>query len=110
MRPLTGRELRRLEPALGPEVPAACRCPTTRRDNRRLLAALAAAAERAGVVVSDRGVARVLDDGARVTGVRLADGVTVAADAVVVAAGAHSSSLHPVLDGLVRPVKARSCG
>ncbi|WP_117434512.1 FAD-dependent oxidoreductase, partial [Acuticoccus kandeliae] len=25
--------------------------------------------------------------------------------AVVVAAGAHSSSLHPVLDGLVRPVK-----
>lgn len=106
VRRLTGRELRRLEPALGPEVRGGLSVPDDPSvDNRRLLAALATAAERAGVVVSDRGVARVLDDGARVTGVRLADGATVAADAAVVAAGAHSSSLHPVLDGLVRPVK-----
>lgn len=106
VRRLTGRELRRLEPALGPEVRGGLSVPDDPSvDNRRLLAALATAAERAGVVVSDRGVARVLDDGARVTGVRLADGATVAADSVVVAAGAHSSSLHPVLDGLVRPVK-----
>lgn len=103
---LTGRELRRLEPALGPEVRGGLSVPDDPSvDNRRLLAALTTAAGRAGVVVSDRGVARVLDDGARVTGVRLADGTEVAADAVVVAAGAHSSSLHPVLDGLVRPVK-----
>lgn len=103
---LTGRELRRLEPALGPEVRGGLSVPDDPSvDNRRLLAALATAAGRAGVVVSDRGVARVLDDGARVTGVRLADGTEIVADAVVVAAGAHSSSLHPVLDGLVRPVK-----
>src|SRR5690606_40033335 len=39
-------------------------------DNRQLLAALRAAAERAGVEIIQRAVRAVLDDGTRVTGVR----------------------------------------
>ncbi|MEJ8281053.1 glycine oxidase ThiO [Pseudonocardia spirodelae] len=103
---LTGRELRRLEPALGPEVRGGLSVPGDPSvDNRRLLAALRAAVDRAGATVDERAVEQVCDDGARVTGVRLAGGTVLAADAVVLAAGAYSSALHPSLDGLVRPVK-----
>lgn len=103
---LTGRELRRLEPALGPDVRGGLSVPGDLAvDNRMLLAALRHAAERAGVTVVPHAAAEVLDDGARVVGVRRADGAEVPADAVVVAAGAHSAALHPALHGLVRPVK-----
>jgi glycine oxidase len=102
---LSGRELRRLEPALGPDVRGGLSVPGDLAvDNRALLAALRAAAERAGVVVVEHAVRAVLDDGSRVTGVRT-DGGDIEAAAVLVAAGAHSGTLHPVLDGLVRPVK-----
>jgi glycine oxidase len=43
--------------------------------------------------------------GVDATAVRCEEGPTVEADAVLVAAGAHSAALHPGLDGLVRPVK-----
>ena len=103
---LTGRELRRLEPGLGPDVRGGLSVPDDLAvDNRALLAALRAAGERAGVTVADREVAAVLDDGTRVVGVRGTDGVEIAADTVLVCAGARSAGLHPALHGLVRPVK-----
>jgi glycine oxidase len=105
VRRLSGRELRRLEPALGPEVRGGLDVPGDLAvDNRALLDALRAAADRAGVQVLERRAEEVADDGTRVTGVRV-DGELLAADRVLVCAGAHSGSLHPALRGLVRPVK-----
>jgi glycine oxidase len=102
---LTGRELRRLEPALGPDVRGGLSVPGDLAvDNRKLLAALRAAAERAGVRFVGDAARAVCDDGERVTGVATAAG-ELPADQVVVAAGAQSSGLHPSLRGLVRPVK-----
>ncbi|MFC5233174.1 glycine oxidase ThiO [Pseudonocardia zijingensis] len=102
---LSGRELRRLEPALGPDVRGGLSVPSDLAvDNRVLLAALRVAAERAGARVVEQPVRAVLDDGEQVTGVRT-DGGDVESDLVLVAAGAHSAALHPALDGLVRPVK-----
>jgi glycine oxidase len=102
---LSGRELRRLEPALGPDVRGGLSVPDDLAvDNRVLLAALRRAAERAGAVFVERAAMAVLDDGTRVTGVRT-DGADVEADVVLVCAGAHSAALHWALDGLVRPVK-----
>ena len=75
-------------------------------DNRALLAALRAAAERAGVTF-----VATAADGRRSTTARGSSGCaaptgpSVAADVVLVAAGAHSAALHPALHGLVRPVK-----
>jgi glycine oxidase len=98
---LSARELRRLEPAIGPDVRGGLSVPGDLAvDNRVLLAALRAAADRAGVRFVEAG-ARTVD----ADGVELADGRRVPADAVLVAAGAHSAALHPALDGLVRPVK-----
>jgi glycine oxidase len=102
---LTGRELRRMEPSLGPDVRGGLCVPGDHSvDNRVLLAALRSAAERAGARFVPRRAVAVLDDGERVVGVRT-DGADVPADVVLVCAGAHSSALHPALDGLVRPVK-----
>ncbi len=103
---LSGRELRRLEPALGPDVRGGLSVPDDLAvDNRELLGALRVAAESAGARIVTRAVREVLDDGSRVTGVRCADGTEHPAEVVLVAAGAHSAALHPALAGLVRPVK-----
>ncbi|WP_028937918.1 glycine oxidase ThiO [Pseudonocardia spinosispora] len=97
---LTGRELRKLEPAIGPDVRGGISVPGDLAvDNRLLLAALRAACERAGVGFVEATVDRVED------GVRLTDGRRVEADVVLIAAGAHSAALHPLLAGRVRPVK-----
>lgn len=102
---LTGREARRREPALGPAVRAGLAVPDDLAvDNRRLLAALRDAGQRAGVAVRAARVSAVLDDGTRVTGVSCEDG-PLDADRVVVAAGAWSGALHPALHDAVRPVK-----
>lgn len=102
---LTGREVRRREPALGPSVRAALAVPDDLAvDNRLLLVALREAGERAGVVLRRTPVSAVTESGGRVTGVSTGEGA-IEADRVVVAAGAWSSALHPALDGLVRPVK-----
>jgi glycine oxidase len=102
---LSGRELRRLEPALGPDVRGGLSVPGDLAvDNRVLLAALRAAAEKAGAVFVERAARGVLEDGGRVRGVRT-DGEDLESDVVLVCAGAHSAALHPALDGLVRPVK-----
>jgi glycine oxidase len=102
---LSGREMRRLEPALGPDVRGGLSVPDDLAvDNRVLLAALRAAGEHAGARFVERAARAVLDDGSRVTGVRT-DGPEVDSQVVLVCAGAHSAALHPALNGLVRPVK-----
>ena len=102
---LSGRELRRLEPALGPDVRGGLSVPDDLAvDNRVLLDALRAAAGRAGVRVVEESAQTVVDDGQRVVGVRTAGG-QYPAHRVLVAAGAHSAGLHPALHGLIRPVK-----
>ncbi|RRO17311.1 glycine oxidase ThiO [Saccharopolyspora rhizosphaerae] len=97
---LTGRELRKLEPALGPSVRGGLEVPGDLAvDNRKALVALRAAAEAAGVeFVAER--AEQVRPGA----VELA-GSTVSCDVVVISAGAHSGSLHPALAQKIRPVK-----
>jgi glycine oxidase len=103
---LNGRELRRLEPGLGPDVRGGLAVPGDHSvDNRVLLAALRAACERADVTITRRGVDTVLDDGTRVVAVRATDGAEIAAATVLICAGAYSAGLHPALHGLVRPVK-----
>lgn len=93
---LSGRELRRLEPALGPEVRGGLSVPADLSvDNRALLAALRVAAEKAGVRVEERAYA---EEG------RSSD-PTLGGAQLLICAGAHSASLHPSLRGLVRPVK-----
>ncbi|NMI01937.1 glycine oxidase ThiO [Pseudonocardia acidicola] len=103
---LSGRELRRLEPAIGPDVRGGLSVPGDLAvDNRMLLAALRAAGEKAGVTFEARSARRVREDGGRVAGVCCAEGPDVDADVVLVCAGAYSSALHPTLEGLIRPVK-----
>lgn len=86
---LTARQARHAEPALGPQV---CRALLVREDlsvdNRALLRALLVACRSVGVRFH-RQRCRQLPS----------------ADAVVLAAGAHSAALHPVLEHTIRPVK-----
>jgi glycine oxidase len=86
---LSGREVRRFEPSLGPQVCRALSVPGDLSvDNRALLTALVVACRGAGV------------------GFRSTRCVELpAADVVVLAAGAHSAALHPALHGAIRPVK-----
>ncbi len=103
---LSGRELRRLEPAIGPDVRGGLSVPDDLAvDNRALLAALRAAAEKAGVEFDPRSARQVREDGGHVTGVVCTEGADVDADVVLVCAGAYSAGLDPSLAGLVRPVK-----
>jgi glycine oxidase len=93
-------QARRLEPALAPTVRLALDVPgDTSVDPRRLVAALRIACERAGVSVR-RG--RAVDVAG---GLRLADGSTVAAEQVLIAAGAAATSLSDEVP--VRPVKGQ---
>jgi glycine oxidase len=96
---LTGRQLRKLEPAIGPAVHGGLSVPGDLAvDNRRLLHALRKAAATAGARhVADR--ARSLEPLLTVGGVELR------AETVVLAAGAWSGRLHPVLEHTIRPVK-----
>jgi glycine oxidase len=97
---------RRVEPALAPTVRLALDIAGDHSvDPRRLVAALAAAVRRAGGTVrAGVRVAGLVSDGDRVTGVRLDDGGTVEAGAVLVAAGAHAGRFGDVP---VRPVKGQ---
>ena len=107
-------EARRREPALAPTLRLALDIPGDHAiDPRALSGALAVAAERAGGTLREgTHVARIAtsEDGERVAGVELSDGERVAADQVVIAAGAWVEAL----EGLpaharvpVRPVKGQ---
>ncbi len=104
MRVVEGQELRGMEPGLSPDITAAL---FVRGDhwvnNQRLVMAYAAAAAGRGVLIrTGTEVTRLLADGGRVIGVAAA-GERVAAERVLLAAGAWSASLAASL-GLDLPV------
>jgi glycine oxidase len=105
LRPSRAREL---EPALAPAVRLALHAPDDHAvDPRALVRALVAAIERAGGEVrAGVEVAGLEVESERVTGVRLRDGDTIRAGAVVVAAGVGSAELGAPVP--VRPVKGQA--
>jgi glycine oxidase len=109
---ISGADARRREPHLAPGIAGAVLSPEDHQvDNRKLVAALRIAAERDGATIREHcAVERVLSSGSRVTGVALADGTQVAADAVVLAAGAWSRRIEGLPADArppVRPVKGQ---
>ena len=107
---LTASELRGLEPGLAAGLPGGLHAEHDNQvDPRSLHAALTMASELAGVQ-SVRSAAAVVVERDRVRGVRLDDGSTLAADQVVLAAGAWSSRPELGLTGMptVRPVKGQT--
>ncbi|HEV3070252.1 MAG TPA: glycine oxidase ThiO [Solirubrobacteraceae bacterium] len=102
---------RELEPALTPTIRLALHAPDDHSvDPRLVLKALHTACELEGVVVREQArVATLEHDGTRVTGVALDDGGHLAADWVVLAAGAWTSELElPAGMSIpVRPVKGQ---
>jgi glycine oxidase len=110
---LDGRACRRLEPFLAPDVRGGVRCAGDWSvDNRRYLAALRAAMRAAGVRVVRGRVTEVRTTDGRASGVRLAgrETETIAAAAVVVAAGCWSGAITGLLETVrnkIRPVKGQ---
>jgi glycine oxidase len=105
---LSGRDCRRLEPMLAPGVRGGLRVDGDHQvDPRRLAAALVRAAQLAGVVFLRSAVAEVVcaARGDRVTGARLTDGTTVAADRTVLAAGSDSGRLAGLPEHVLPPVR-----
>jgi glycine oxidase len=101
---LTGAELRELEPALSPGLPGGLLAADDHQvDPRQLHAALATAAELAGVRTV-HGRAALLA-GERATGVRLDDGSELSAGTVVIAAGAWSATVPGVPAEFIAPVR-----
>jgi len=109
---LSAAETRRREPHLATRLAGAVFSPDdTQVDNRKLAMALRVAAERAGATIREhQEVREIAVGGGRATGVVLADGTTIDADTVVVAAGAWSrglAGLPPELRPPVRPIKGQ---
>lgn len=102
-------EIRRLEPAIGPEAVLGLATEHDHQlDNVQLMRALWIAAGREGVDVRTSDSARaVLWEGQRVKGVRLVDGSRIDADHVVVAAGPWSGQLELPMSLPVRPVRGQ---
>ncbi|HEY2770591.1 MAG TPA: glycine oxidase ThiO [Solirubrobacteraceae bacterium] len=109
---LRASEARRLEPGLAPTLRLALEVPDDHAvDPRKLTEALTSAVLRAGGAVrTHTEVTGLLRAGDHVTGVRVHDGTTVDADAVVIAAGAWSERIDDVPPEArvgVRPVKGQ---
>ena len=109
---IAGTEVRRREPALRPSVTAGVFCPLDHQvDPSRVMAALVRACRAAGVVLVENSPVVALERaGGRVTGLRTAEDV-LAADTVILAAGAWSGEGGLLPQGLglpVRPLKGQS--
>jgi glycine oxidase len=103
---LSGRECRRLEPMLAPDVRGGLRVDGDHQtDPRRLAAALLVAGERAGVVFRHARAQRLVVVRDRATGVVLADGGELTADQVVLAAGSRTGRLEGVPEAVLPPVR-----
>ena len=97
-RRLTGEEARELEPELSGSIGLAVLFPQNRslRDPFRLVTSLAQRFTSLGGEIR-RGSVAGFDQSDRITAVRLSDGSSVAADEVVIAAGAYSGLLSKML-------------
>jgi glycine oxidase len=109
---ISAAETRRREPHLAGKLAGAVWSPEDHQvDNRKLAAALKVAAETAGASIREHTPVKELSlKGGRVDGVALGDGTKVAADVVVLAAGAWSRSiagLTPEQRPPVRPIKGQ---
>ncbi|MFL5792464.1 MAG: FAD-dependent oxidoreductase, partial [Actinomycetota bacterium] len=108
---LRSRECRQLEPGLHPSIRGGVLAAGDHQvDNRALVQALLIACRRAGVRLLEGRVAELATDGDRVTGVVLAGGARLPAEAVVLAAGCWSGGLGGLsAEALppVRPVKGQ---
>jgi glycine oxidase len=104
---ISAAETRRREPHLAGKLAGAIWSPEDHQvDNRKLAAALKIAAVRAGVRIHEhQPVAEIASLGGRVTGIVLADGRKVSADAVVLAAGAWSRSIAGIAPHTLPPVR-----
>ena len=103
---LTSRECRAMEPMLAPAVRSGLFVEGDLSVNNRLLAAaLLTAVELSGGQVVPDSVARVVVEADRATGVELAGGRSLRADAVVVAAGPWSSTVGGLPAGALPPVR-----
>ena len=104
---LSASECRRLVPALAPGVHGGVEMPGDHQvDNRRLVTALLAACRGAGVrFVERRAESVVLDGSGAACGVALADGETLGAQTVLVAAGVGTPALGGVPEGVLPPVR-----
>ncbi len=109
---ISAAETRRREPHLAGKLAGALWSPEDHQvDNRKLAAALRVAAEAAGATIHEHQPVKEISitDG-RADGVVLADGVKVAADVVVLAAGAWSrgiAGVPPEQRPPVRPIKGQ---
>jgi glycine oxidase len=109
---LSAAQTRAKEPHLAGKVAGAVFSPQDHQvDNRKLAAALRVAAQRAGVTIHEHEpVKEIAVQGGRATGIVLEEGASVAADRVVLAAGAWSrgiGGLPPDRRPPVRPVKGQ---
>ena len=109
---ISAGETRRREPHLAGKLAGAVFSPEdTQVENRKLSAGLRIAAESAGAAIHEhRPVSAISSHAGRVDGVVLADATKIAADVVVLAAGAWSRSIAGVPADLrppVRPIKGQ---
>src|SRR5262245_59809785 len=103
---LGSRACRQLEPRLAPRVRGGVHVPGDHQvDNRALMVALRVACARAGVALAAGAVAEVLVERERATGVRLASGDRVAAEATVLAAGCWSGTIAGIPNDLLPPIR-----
>ena len=109
---LTGREIRRREPALASAVAGGLYAPDDHAvDNRRLHAALLEAVRVSGGELRRERVVALETSAARVSGIRTDLGHAISADTVVLAAGAWSAQLPDPGGGAlppIRPVKGQT--
>jgi glycine oxidase len=109
---ISGLEARRREPHFAALAGAVFSPEDHQVDNRKVVAALRAAAMAAGVAITEHtAVERVLVSQGRAAGVHLADGSDVDAATVVIAAGAWSRAIGGIPAALlppVRPVKGQT--